>query len=945
MAPVNFDFWQRWGVDLDDVSFANAWLALGLARYRPTSHSVNDVNITNWSGPGLDWIFPTKDLQIQGTPEQWAQAWVDAAKRLGKTPVRLRVRNAPPDEPIRPWYRMLGEAQPAPASMSLLIEAPRAELYIDWPLRLGCLSESAENVLRSTAKKWPSSKITQTVRLGRENANCDVLVFPGTAKALQQDLLQIPWSIKANLVLLQGGDEAEWGEIEALLVAILAETHASGFILIPRELGDEPLAEMLNGILRELSHANPLDVALGEGIRKTKPGDVIAGFTRDVAAFVVPQLVERYNARIAALPPGTVLDMSAVGPKSQWLTVGVDGGGLAGGLSRDVAPPDADRHVAARSVSMRPRELMFDHEDQGSAAIAEVAAATAAASPPPEASAARAARFLQQRSFVRRGKEYQEAVNGFIVGVPALVRVRIAEPEQGWDVLPSAFPVEKLPQHLERWNLMVWLSEPDHLKAPIKRQIKLPRDGNSTECEFQFRPRAFPRFEGRLTVLHRGRVIQTAVLRAGVITTDPLAKGAAPKLEDPIALRHRLGDLDRRRQFDLAFVANHDAKGRPLLTAVSAKAAWVKELSRMPALSAEINKTLSPVAKSVQDYAKGLDGDKGEALLVQLAQHGGALKTFLYEALDDPSNNPKAAEPEFVQIVSTRSDAVVPLEFLYDYTVPQDGAKVCGQWRTALKDGKCPKTCDHTSGRNVCPMGFWGLRKVIERHAVRPGLAKDGNVLYLQSETSRESDTLYLGGVAVLGSSKRVPKASVMALKKLITQHCGAEPKIAKDWDQWEELVKELRPSMLVALPHTDGKNTNVTVEIGNGEDVKTITLRETHVFPPPVTGRQAPLVALIGCDTAGTADDYGNHVLFLRDRGAGIVIGTIATVFGEHAAQVAGKLVEGMLPREPAKPVRLGELMRAVRRNSLLAGLLMPLCLVAYGDADWILARKRADA
>jgi hypothetical protein len=165
---------------------------------------------------------------------------------------------------------------------------------------------------------------------------------------------------------------------------------------------------------------------------------------------------------------------------------------------------------------------------------------------------------------------------------------------------------------------------------------------------------------------------------------------------------------------------------------------------------------------------------------------------------------------------------------------------------------------------------------------------------------------------------------------------------LAKNWDEWEDHVKEYRPSLLIALPHTDGKEGNVTVEIG-GKSVKTITLKDTHVFPPPIKDRQAPLVALIGCDIAGTASEYGSHVVALRARGAGIVIGTIATVFGEHAAEVAGKLVEGLLVRDDGKPVRLGELIRTIRRNSLRDGLLMPLCLVAYGDADWILSPEVA--
>src|SRR5205085_2287190 len=76
------------------------------------------------------------------------------------------------------------------------------------------------------------------------------------------------------------------------------------------------------------------------------------------------------------------------------------------------------------------------------------------------------------------------------------------------------------------------------------------------------------------------------------------------------------------------------------------------------------------------------------------------------------------------------------------------------------------------------------------------------------------------------------------------------------------------------------------------------------------------------------------------RSRGAAVVIATIATVIGEHAARTAVLLTDALVPQDGATPQRLGEAMRAVKRQALLEGLLMPLCLVAYGDADWSLAR-----
>jgi hypothetical protein len=71
------------------------------------------------------------------------------------------------------------------------------------------------------------------------------------------------------------------------------------------------------------------------------------------------------------------------------------------------------------------------------------------------------------------------------------------------------------------------------------------------------------------------------------------------------------------------------------------------------------------------------------------------------------------------------------------------------------------------------------------------------------------------------------------------------------------------------------------------------------------------------------------------RWRGAAVVLGTIATVFGGHAAKVAEVFIKG-LKRKSRPQDMLGEVIRSIKCRALLDGMVMPLCVVAFGDADW---------
>jgi len=184
-----------------------------------------------------------------------------------------------------------------------------------------------------------------------------------------------------------------------------------------------------------------------------------------------------------------------------------------------------------------------------------------------------------------------------------------------------------------------------------------------------------------------------------------------------------------------------------------------------------------------------------------------------------------------------------------------------------------------------------------------------------------------------VGYSQEVQAADVQGLIGKLAAAFGDAAAPVKDWDEWAAAVKARQPALLVAFPHNEGKEEDVLLEIG-GNKLYTLDLPADYVRPkgdgPP------PLVFLLGCDVAGTAQDFSSHIRYFRQAGAAVVVSTIATVFGAHAARVGEAIVTGLLQPPAGESARLGEVIRDAKRAALLASVPMALCVVAFGDADW---------
>jgi len=964
----NFEFWTDWGNGLSDKNFADAFLALGIlvARSAPTPPAgskivefPNDTLFQEFIGnelgravhdkisqdglPALTpWKFPQPGIltnlgqyRVDPSlldPRLLAVIWQAVADKIPagnmSQRLRLQVTDFPKEGMIKPWFRVLFDAAPLDTAAHLFIQTTQRDLHIKWPLRLGFLpGNTAEPIVIGTSQVWPSNENSVALKIGRENDNCDVLVYDGDLSSLQNALEKMPVPLKCNLFIIRG-NEGNWSpELRMQMMSVAQMSHCNGFVFLDSRMMDKDFHESLVNFVENFCHNYPVDGALAATYIRypVANADPLIFLSKPLANLRLKNLVEKTIKVLKELPPGTKIQI----PPGALDRMNIKGFGY-------IEPEKAENIFEA--LTEHKSEIRYDAESTGATGLSELNRAIRRAEVPKMEEKKLMQRFIQAQAFLLRKDRFEPDKRAFVVGIPSLVRVRIGPPESGWESMPKAFPVEKLPQQKEAWRLTVVLGEPSHIKDPILKEILLPKDGPSTECDFNFTPQDKTDFEGRITVLHRGRVIQTAVLKMPVVETlKQLPRRDNLELAEQIQVRANIGDLDERRQFDMAFVTNHTTDQRPHLTAIAADHAWLLNLEACAEIASEINQALSEVALSVEDYRKGLDSKEGKELLKKLALYGRDLYDTIVEAgLKGAYNKEEFARKEYLQIVSTRSDAVIPFEFIYDHEAPDDDATLCTFWRRSLDEGKCPVNCKADGRKTICPIGFWGLSKVIERHDLTPEFSVNNPDYILQSEATTNRSEMDFSGTGLVAASQNVTREDLDKLIRVFTDAVGAGPVIANDWSHWETLVGQYKPHLIVALPHSDGEGTLATLEI-NQNTLKSVQIRDSHVRTKDEGNY--PIVALLGCDTTGTAMRYGSFVQKFRLRGAGVVIGTIATVFGGHAATVAGMLVKG-LAGESQNYERLGEIMRSVKRKAMLDGLLMSLCVVAFGDADWKLKK-----
>ena len=347
------------------------------------------------------------------------------------------------------------------------------------------------------------------------------------------------------------------------------------------------------------------------------------------------------------------------------------------------------------------------------------------------------------------------------------------------------------------------------------------------------------------------------------------------------------------------------------------------------------------------DAYSSLRAKGSEKLLRRLAQKGATLRDYLMRNVVDAQS---AQTPTHVQLVLTDKGKILPIEYIYEFEAPEPESVICPKAEQGLnyaidgllEEGKCPDGCppkgvngeEISEDMLICPLAFWGVRCIIERRVDE----SKSNALLISEPTRPDDQILHpTARVMVAATDKANPPGEPDATQKMIDriEKVAQNSLVVHSWPQWVDEVKNYSPALLTLLTHQTRDKENfdaAALDIGDPPYLIRDLVKVKHV--PQKTHS---IALIIGCET-GVADiSYENFATRFHEKGAVIVVSTIAKILGRHAAPLAAEIIEEMSRTKSPRP--FGEIIRIVKCRLLLQGTPMVLSLTAIGDADWDIA------
>lgn len=712
----------------------------------------------------------------------------------------------------------------------------------------------------------------------------ELLCLPvGLEDALALDLPDLLPPVHTVVVL--GQSRSQQGELP-MLDAIRSRWRADAAVAL--ELHDEKDWTACVGALTEhLSHDEPLDVALFEAL---------AGAGR------APLCLGRPGAFAAA---------------------------RLSSHSRSVLPKAARRAVpdAAELLQAveRSPEAEFSREIHGASRLAKVAEALA------EAPEAREPRLVHANLF----RDGERVVRARLGGRHEL-RVQI-NPLDPYGLAADA-PLTEPPDWVEgeTHQLQVVLQDlttrKEDRQRPAFRALTLPPTGPSSVARFELViPPDVPEFRARLAIVEPpARILQTLEYRV-LVTASAATDGASMWLRVETSPR----DLDlldgARSAVPISFIVNEDSRAEHLITAIKSGEALTVPLASFENLVSNLAKALDAFADGQK--AGGIGEGESLKLLRKVADKGVQLR----EALVAQWGASSLSTAKRIQLVSADVNMMLPLEVCYDGPAPSQKARLCRRAKTLLKRGATRCTCKPSPGV-VCPLRFWGLSRIVERHGPIPEVAKalDNSKTGAIADRAGPGHVVDVGGPVLWVMDAIVDSGgdgdTLDVRQKLSTRLKGRLKKDlveADTWKQWRQSVKQGPRIIAAVVHHGDDELVLDDESLGLGQ------------VDQSLVGSASPIVVLLGCRTQAGGGSSFQPAFRFKIANVPVVVATQSLVIGQFAARCAQEVVMGLRAQRGRRAIPLGDFLRATRGRLLAKGLTVALSIVALGDADYLVGKE----
>lgn len=783
----------------------------------------------------------------------------------------------------------------AGAASAFLTQNAEAGVVWTWPIRIGILPGHRENDARAIAA-LPWSDVFDLVELSATTTECDLLLLPGSFRSSLAALLDRRLTIHADVVVVIGKLD-ESGERALRLIEVLRDAaDAAGVVVANQPRANREM--WFREFIRAMTHDQPLDVAVFAQNQEGVPPPMLVASPKLIEATQLKRHVRRMAEAVetvvvpAAARPRSIESAEPIAAPAMPPMAAPASVDLSGLRELEHIPADAESHLAShvgRAVRTLPPDLRN--------------AATRGLDRDPD-----------QRRVVHKTTDASNRLAETLAPNERYrLQLRIGYPKRGERAANAAFPHHLLPPSMSGHRLTIVFAElpqddGDDFRQPEVRELVLPAIDESKPVDFWFRTSArTKRYDARVIVLHQNRVLQT--LRYSAVFGKPIA------LDEELDA-YRFDDLEGRTRFDAALVANKAGGRMGLCIVVDGKARYVAP----GGLDQQVEKVSAVLDKATAlvKLPKKLDDAKLLQVMLTLSHEGNQLWT----ALDIESAGTKLLRAPRLQVVSARPGEYLPVEFFYGRAVPRE-LRLCSHAVAAL-DGKDAKCSTANARDELCPVEFWGLSRVIE-HV--PWISAK------KRKATKSVRTKPLLDSVLVGISERVPKKDVTALMKTLNAVTNNNAHLATSWRDWEAKVESVQPSLLVLLAHSSvfQLTGGPALEI-SGDVLAIASIEPEHVRAKG--SKEEPVVLLLACDSVRTPIQYQNAVERLKAKHAGVVLGTLSTVLGPHAATFAGALVQS-LASSTGKALKFGDVLLKVKRERIRAGDPFALTLVAYGDSE----------